>query len=521
MSKGRLRWIIGLMTFALLGLVGFQWYWINTVISANEEEFRREVMQSIQRVVQKLEQQEALYALQHVQRQHILRQALKNKAAISDPSGTSYSFKWEDSLNKTEGFEFSIQFNSENGQTPQIQFRDLGSEARARKMEEAQKRLEEQELALSKVARKSEMVVTALEELILPQSGLKSRFSPDQLDSLLEAEFQSRGINIPFNYGVIQPQFSRFIAINNPSRQDELVKSEFQAVLFPNDLIGDRGILVVSFPGKEQFLLNKIWITMSSSGVLIFIILLSFGYAVLTIIRQKKLSEMKSDFINNMTHELKTPVATIGLAVEALQDKAIAQEDSMRERYLSVIGDENRRLGGQVERVLQMARIDREELKLDLEVTDIHKLIETAITKISLQVENKNGSVSVALNAKNSIVEVDETHMLNVLLNLLDNAIKYSKDAPRIIVRSENVKNQLVLYVQDHGIGMSREAIRHIFDKFYRVPTGNVHNVKGFGLGLPYVKRIIEGLKGKIEVDSIPGKGSNFMIKLPLADGNG
>ena len=515
MSKGRLRWIIGLMSFALLGLIAFQWYWVNTLIKANEEEFKRDVMQSLHQVVQKLEQQEALYALRRASDQQAFRQRFKNNIKIREKSGNTFSFRVQDSSFNSGNFGFSFYFEAEGAEIAR------SSETRDRNPDKEYKlrEIKEKEQALSKMANKSELVVTALEELIFPSRRLINRFQSDQLDSLLEAELNDRGIDIPFNYGVIQPQLKRFVSINDPGKQTELIQSEFKASLFPNDLVGDRGILSVSFPNKEQFLLNKIWLTMSSSGLLILVILFCFGYAVQTIVRQKKLSEMKNDFINNMTHELKTPVATIGLAVEALQDTAIAQEASMRDRYLTVIGDENRRLGGQVERVLQMARIDREELKLDLEIVDIHDLIETAINKISLQIDHRQGTLNVALNARYSRVNVDDSHMLNVLLNLLDNSLKYSKEAPRIMIRTENIKDQVVLYVKDHGIGMSREAVRHIFEKFYRVPTGNLHNVKGFGLGLPYVKRIIEELNGKIEVDSEPGKGSNFIIKLPIANG--
>lgn len=494
------------MSVALIGLVAFQWYWINTVISANEEEFRRDVIQSMHEVVDRLEKEEAVYALRQASNQMVFRNI---QPKIVEQQGGTVLYRWDDTLKNSSGFEMSFYFQAEE----QVEQQPPASQEQFQRVKEE---MERQQLA---IAKKSEMVVSALEELIHPNPIVRKRIDPNKIDSLLSAQFSNRGITIPFDFGVIQPQFQRFAAINNPARKNNLVQSEFRAAMFPNDIIGDRSLLVVDFPNEKQFLLNKIWITMSSSGLLILLILFCFGYAVRTIVRQKKLSEMKSDFINNMTHELKTPVATIGLAVEALQDKAIAQESSMRERYLGVIGDENRRLGGQVERVLQMARIDRDEIKLEKEILDIHGLIDTAVNKISLQIESKSGKLNLALNASKYLVEADETHLLNVLLNLLDNSIKYSEGAPNIMIRTENVRDQLVFYVKDHGIGMSKEAIRHIFDKFYRVPTGNLHNVKGFGLGLPYVKRIVEEHGGKIEVDSEPGKGSNFMIKLPIVDG--
>jgi two-component system phosphate regulon sensor histidine kinase PhoR len=502
------------MTVAVVGLFGFQWYWLSGVTAANEEQFRRDVVQSLQEVVKKLEQQEALFALQQRALQQQRLQAMLNSSpTVSQGNGNQYYFQWGDSIDGNGQFEFSVMLESQSGtgaMTPDGQIA----------MDPALPQPSEEELqsAVRKMVNKSDLMAGVLQNLLMPSRGLTSRFTQDQLDSLLDAEFSNRGIHIDYEYGIVQPQFQRFLALTDPQMQQQLLNTEFKVSLYPNDLVGDRAFLLVDFPGKEQFLLNKIWITMSSSGVLMLIILFCFGYAVHTIVKQKKLSEMKNDFINNMTHELKTPIATIGLAVEAMEDKAIVQEPTMRERYLGMIGDENRRLGSQVERVLQMARIDRNELRLEKERVDLHELIENAIAKISLQIEHRSGDLKQILNAGHSVVVGDETHLLNVILNLLDNAIKYSSEAPRILIRTEEIRGMLVLYVQDHGIGMSKEAIRHIFEKFYRVPTGNVHNVKGFGLGLPYVKRIVEEHGGKIEVNSELGKGSNFVIKLPLEE---
>jgi two-component system phosphate regulon sensor histidine kinase PhoR len=191
----------------------------------------------------------------------------------------------------------------------------------------------------------------------------------------------------------------------------------------------------------------------------------------------------------------------------------------MHERYLGVIGDENKRLGSQVEKVLQMAMIDRKELNLNLKTLNMHELIERAVEKISIQIENKKGDLHLALDAQRNTVIGDETHIMNVILNLLDNAIKYSEDAPNIMIRTQSVRNDFIFSIKDHGVGMNKDALQHIFERFYRVPTGDLHNVKGFGLGLTYVKNIIEELKGKVEVESEPGSGTRFRIKLQIANG--
>ena len=312
----------------------------------------------------------------------------------------------------------------------------------------------------------------------------------------------------------------RFLLVDSRASKRALEKSELKASLFPNDLIGEQNWLVVDFPEKQQFLLRKIWLTMASSGFLILVIVGSFGYSIRTILQQKKLSEMKNDFINNMTHELKTPIATISLACEALSDKEINQMKGMQDRYLAMISDENKRLGEQVERVLQMAALDRNDIELKSESLNLLELVERAVEKTALQVEARSGQIKVIDNADNKLVFGDKTHLTNILVNLLDNANKYSDLAPEIMIRLYNKAGDISVAVQDRGIGMTKEATTHIFQKFYRVPTGNIHNVKGFGLGLAYVKNMVELHHGTISVESEPGKGSKFTITLPNEHGN-
>ena len=255
---------------------------------------------------------------------------------------------------------------------------------------------------------------------------------------------------------------------------------------------------------------------MVSSAFLVLVILFCFGYSIKTIIRQKKLSEMKNDFINNMTHELKTPISTVSLAVEALNDKDIEQSP-LRDRYIRVIGEENKRLGEQVEKVLQIAAIDRKDYNLKEEMLQMNEMVKNATEHIIMQVEQRGGRLNVIENAKNDLVLGDEMHLTNIIVNLLDNANKYSPDAPNITLRTESDGDDFLVSIQDRGIGMTREQQKHIFEKFYRVPTGDLHNVKGFGLGLAYVQRMVEAHGGSIHVDSEPGKGSKFSISLPLA----
>ncbi len=535
MSKNRLGWIIALMSVALTGLIAFQWYWIDTVITGNRDHFERDVMTALSNVTKKLEQQEALFyvnrkisnfssqgqsrGFQPFQFQATpplnQRQVLQGKEKIL----------FEDSLSSTGSFNFSFEVVGaplRSNQMGKAFFDVLKSNINniqfaypkdAPETETLNSNLKE---ILEKISNKSNMMMGLLEEMMLPKIGLTNRFDPDQLDSLLHTELKKKSIDIPYDYAIINPRSGRLIEISKDYSNERLLQSHFKTNLFPNDVTNEPNLLVIDFPSQEKYLMSKIWFPLSSSALLILIILICFGYAVFTIVRQKKISVMKTDFMNNMTHEFKTPISTIGLAIEALLDPTIPQKTSMKMKYLGIIADENKRLESQVADVLQMAQLDKNELKLNLVTVDLHAIIQQAVDKISIQMERKLGHLKLALNASQFKLKGDEAYLLGVLLNLLDNALKYSNDAPNIMIRTQNIRGQLICSIKDHGMGMSKEAQRSIFQKFYRVASGNVHNIKGFGLGLAYVKEIITLHHGSIEVESELKKGTNFIVKFPL-----
>ena len=535
MSKNRLGWIIALMSVALIGLIAFQWYWIDTVITGNRDHFERDVMTALSNVTKKLEQQEALF---YVNRQMSnlpsqgqsrgfqpfqfqatpplnQRQVLQGKEKIL----------FEDSLSSTGSFNFSFEVVGaplRSNQMGKAFFDVLKSNINniqfaypkdAPETETLNSNLKE---ILEKISNKSNMMMGLLEEMMLPKIGLTNRFDPDQLDSLLHTELKKKSIDIPYDYAIINRRSGRLIEISKDYSNERLLQSHFKTNLFPNDVTNEPNLLVIDFPSQEKYLMSKIWFPLSSSALLILIILICFGYAVFTIVRQKKISVMKTDFMNNMTHEFKTPISTIGLAIEALLDPTIPQKATMKMKYLGIIADENKRLESQVADVLQMAQLDKNELKLNLVTVDLHAIIQQAVDKISIQMERKLGHLKLALNASQFKLKGDEAYLLGVLLNLLDNALKYSNDAPNIMIRTQNIRGQLICSIKDHGMGMSKEAQRSIFQKFYRVASGNVHNIKGFGLGLAYVKEIITLHHGSIEVESELKKGTNFIVKFPL-----
>ena len=292
----------------------------------------------------------------------------------------------------------------------------------------------------------------------------------------------------------------------------------YKATLFPNDLTGNKSQLVVYFRDQRTFVFQDSILPVLSSLVLFLMILGCFYAAVMTILRQRKLADIKNDFINNMTHEFKTPISTITLAVEMAQEQTTATQPSSQKlaRYLNIVKDETKRLGGHVEKVLQMALLDGGDVKLQIKKLNIHDIIEKSLHNMSVQIEQKNGIVELDFEAQNEQIEADELHLINILVNLIDNANKYSPDKPRITIQTRNVEAGVVVRVTDAGLGMTTDQLARIFDKFYRVPTGNLHNVKGFGLGLSYVKKMVELHHGIVEARSVMGQGSWFEIMLPF-----
>ncbi len=374
---------------------------------------------------------------------------------------------------------------------------------------------------LEKVKEQSAIVQDVFTDLITTERPLPERLDRQILDSLLQTEFANRQITLPYEYGVRSHKQSRIVFASNRRTEVDHPQQVYKATLFPNDLYCEGDHLYVQFPGQKKMLGASFWPIMSSSAVLILIVTGCFYAAIATILRQKKLSEMKNDFINNMTHEFKTPISTISLACEVLQENEVSANPQHRSRYLTIIRDENKRLGSQVEKVLQAAMLDRGDVQLKFTPVDLHEVIEGVLQNIGVQIEKREGRLDLELEAENPLVEADEVHLTNVIYNLLDNANKYSPEKPQISILTRNYPSGLGIRITDQGIGMSREAVQRIFEKFYRVPTGNVHDVKGFGLGLNYVKKIVDLHQGTIRVESQPGEGSSFEVFLPHTQASG
>lgn len=349
---------------------------------------------------------------------------------------------------------------------------------------------------------------------------LKDRMpSQEVVDTLIKAELLSKNIDLDYNYWVTPSRNAGKVIYQNVSLPtgDVMPKNTFSKVIFGNDLLTkDPGMLYISFPSKNSLIFNNMFVTLVSSVGLLLVLISIFAYTIYAIIRQKKLSEMKTDFINNMTHEFKTPVATIMIASEALKDPDLTPDKARVNRLAGIIYDENVRLGSHIERVLNVAKLDNKELKLGRSPVAMNELISLVVDSISLQLQKKNAELVLVLDADPDVVIGDELHLSNMIYNLIDNANKYSPENPKITVKTKNLANGIGIEVQDEGIGMTKEQTKRIFDQFYRVPTGNLHDVKGFGLGLSYVNDIIKQMNGTIRVQSEKDKGTTFVIHLPI-----
>lgn len=361
----------------------------------------------------------------------------------------------------------------------------------------------------------------AAKEMSQADIPLKSRINPGMLDQLIRKELNNRNIKLDYSFWLKSVTHNSILFRKAAVESGTLLPANtYQTTLFSQDIIRDPGMLFINFPDKESLIFSNLTSTMASSAGLLLVLISIFSYTLYAILKQKKISEMKTDFINNMTHEFKTPVSTIMIASEALRDPEILEDKTRVSRLAGIIYDENVRLGNHIERVLSIARLEKRELQLENEPVDMNLLISAVVDSMDLQLQKKGAVLVQELYAQNPVVRGDELHLSNVIYNLLDNANKYSKENPHIRLSTRNSGNQLIIEVADKGIGISREHSKRIFDQFYRVPTGNLHDVKGFGLGLNYVMDIITQLKGTISVKSEKDKGTIFEIILPLPDKN-
>lgn len=349
------------------------------------------------------------------------------------------------------------------------------------------------------------------------QSFTVEALSEDEISERIDTALRRYNIKEPFEYSITNIFQSQLLRSKNfePEMMNEDI-TDIQLTLHSPEA-DFYEVLHLYIQEENNFIIRKIGWYIFGSILFTIIIISAFYLTVRTMFNQKKLSEIKSDFINNMTHELKTPLATISLAIDALTNEKVIHDTDKIRYYSQMIKDENKRMNKQVEKILQSARIEKQDIKLNLQELNAHDIINNVADNVNLQILDKNGKLTVNTEAEHFKITADEVHFSNVVFNLLDNAIKYSKENLEISILTKNEKNMFVLQVSDNGIGMNKETQSRVFEKFYRAHTGNLHNVKGFGLGLSYVKAIVEEHGGKVKVDSALGKGSTFSIYFPIA----
>ncbi|MCW3120811.1 MAG: two-component sensor histidine kinase [Flavipsychrobacter sp.] len=339
-------------------------------------------------------------------------------------------------------------------------------------------------------------------------------FTKEELAGIIQGALKENGIKRPFEFCILD-------MFKNPVFVSDGFHGEDMEDAFPIGLATDNNsmnqeTLYLSIHEDKNQVVRQMWWIILASIIFTTIIISAFIVTVRTLFNQKKISEIKSDFINNMTHELKTPLATISLAIDALTNEKVIHDAEKVKLYSSMIKEENKRMNKQVEKILQAARLEKEEIKLALQKLDAHQVISKVADNLALQIQERSGTLTLRLNASNPMIDADEVHFSNIIFNLLDNALKYSAGVPHIELETFSHGNGMIsIKVKDNGIGMDKETQARIFEKFYRAHTGNLHNVKGFGLGLSYVKAIVDAHEGRIKVESAPGKGSSFTITLP------
>ena len=346
---------------------------------------------------------------------------------------------------------------------------------------------------------------------------ISDRVNFAELNGILDKVLVNNGVNLPFFYSIVDKQGKIIYKCHKDIHQD-VINTEnnvYTQKLFPFEESNRAAYLQVVFPTKQNYIFSSMSLLLPSIFLLLLIFIV-FVVALVIIFRQKQLNNMKNDFVNNMTHELKTPISTISLASQMLQDPGVGKTPEILKHISKVIGDETKRLSLQVEKVLQMAVFEKDKSMLKLNEIKINSLVSDIISNFSLKVTSKGGKITSKLNATNDVTLVDEVHFTNVIFNLMDNALKYSSEKPLLLtIETWNEKDNLLISIEDNGIGISKDDLKRVFEKFYRVSTGNVHNVKGFGLGLAYVKKIVTEHRGVIKVESELNIGTKFIITIP------
>ncbi|MCE5224469.1 MAG: HAMP domain-containing histidine kinase [Porphyromonadaceae bacterium] len=508
-------WLLALvMVFAFGGLLYLQVTYVSIILKTSNDQFNETAKRSLLEVSKNLELDETKkyleedirrdqnsFVFQNTQDAQSLGQVInqeKYQLQISDSNGA---------VSIIQRGEYTSRIQSVPSNPRQSSANNIVNTSR-----DLQKTLKE------RYQYQQELIKEVILNMLYTSSlkPIQERVDFKKLNNYMKAEFLNNGLNLPYQFSVIDKN-GTVVYQSDDIQKDRIASEVITQVLFPNDPPSKQNFLRVYFPTKDDYISSSVTFLVPSV-IFSLILLITFVFTMYIVFRQKKLSEMKNDFINNMTHELKTPVSTISLAAQMLKDSDITKSPDVFKHISGVINDETKRLGFLVEKVLQMSLFERQKAALKLKEVDANDLVVNIAHTFTLKVEKYGGSIDIDLQAVESSIYVDEMHITNVLFNLMDNAVKYRRpDVPlELMARTWNENGKLMISIEDNGVGIKKEYVKKVFDRFFRVPTGNVHDVKGFGLGLAYVRKIIEDHNGSIRADSEINVGTKFIITLPL-----
>ncbi|HPA86801.1 MAG TPA: HAMP domain-containing sensor histidine kinase [Bacteroidales bacterium] len=502
-----------LFFLVISGLVMIQFYWIQNAINITDQQFRYNANKALESVVLDLETQELIDVIVDE-----IDPESSDSVMVSIPAGSPLANRLMTARN---GSDLPQLYGLDKSDKPLI-ITSSGSKIYISAQEISpipddditEPSAQITSAALSgRVTKKIIYVERIMEKILHSTPDIRERIDPEKINRQLRLALNNVGIHLDYEFSIRSSRLGN--VWSTPGFTDRPGTNKFIIQLFPNDPIPSQNQLVLYCLQEQQYKYGKIGSLALLSVVFTLLLLAVSTGTFIVIFRQKKMSEIRSDFINNMTHELKTPISTISLASQMISDKSIPDRNKDINHLAEIISDESMRLKYQVEKVLQMAIFERMNTKFSFSETDIHNIINRAVDSFTLQIESKQGVLRKNLEAENSVALADEIHFLNAISNLIDNAIKYSNGNPQISISTRNSKRGILITVEDKGIGISKEDLKRIFDKFYRVHSGNVHNVKGFGLGLSYVRKIVDEHNGTIKVESQLNKGSKFTIFVP------
>ncbi|MDE0966616.1 MAG: HAMP domain-containing sensor histidine kinase [Flavobacteriaceae bacterium] len=532
MNKKFFILILILMSLSLLGIISVQSYFIKSNIDKSMEQFAlniNNILLEVSKDIQKREYSEYVYKFNELINSgvNIDTTAINNLYFISENNGSNETIIYrngiiEESLKLPSFLDInidSINITRISNEREQKIFSLSSNNTDTRQFTP-----EQLLLRIGEISRSKEILFETAYKDLAKRNPIHRRISQDEINSLITDALSEYNLNLNFEFGIFDKDLLTRVQSDNFDFSSWDRNLSFSTPIFTDNNNSSDFSINLYFPNlKNQFSASdySYFEGIILSIVFTVIIIIVYISTISQLLKQKKIAQIKSDFINNMTHEFKTPIATINLVLDSIKNPKIIDNKELVINYLNMIKVENNRLNEQVENVLRISKLDKNELNIKRIDHDLHELIHSAVSHLDLIMKNKNGKIELELNSKFTNIKANQTHFTNAIINIIDNAIKYSENNPVIKISTRNVQKilnekDIILTISDNGIGMSKDVQSKIFEKFYREQSGNLHNVKGHGLGLSYVKKIIKYHKGDISVSSSPGKGSSFEIKLPV-----